>query len=117
MTNGEVSCVGSSALNFGQPLRGERRQRVEVWQRLPVGVQRLDADMTSAGVEMRLDTLSDCTFASPGDHGVQEPVTPAACQIFVAKTDSFPVVPIIRQWQIKGHGLPCYLPSPAGVGD
>jgi hypothetical protein len=42
--------------------------------------------MTGSSVEMRLDTLTDCCLASPGDHAVQKSITAAAFQILVAET-------------------------------
>jgi Acyl-CoA dehydrogenase, N-terminal domain len=69
-------------------LRGERRQRVEVRQRLPVRVQRLNADMARPRVELGLNALSNRRFIAPGDHGVEKPVASPVYQILVAASAS-----------------------------
>jgi len=40
--------------------------------------------MIGSSVQMRLDALTDCRLASPGDHAVQKSMTAAAFQILVA---------------------------------
>src|SRR5215469_2030226 len=45
-------------------LRPEQRRRVEVRQRLPICVPRLNADVTGPSVEIGLDRLSDCPIAA-----------------------------------------------------
>ena len=51
-------------------LGGKDRQSVQVWQGLPVRVQRLNTDMACPCVEMLLDATLDHRLISPGNHSV-----------------------------------------------
>src|SRR5215469_11986128 len=66
---------------------------------------------------MVLDTLTDGSLASPGNHGIQEPIATAFCQILISKTKAFPVIAIVRQRQVKRNYLSRDLSCFTGVSN
>ena len=59
------------------PLRGERLESIVVRNRLPFRMQRLNAHVAGASVEMRLDAGVNRGFGSARDHGIYESVAAA----------------------------------------
>jgi hypothetical protein len=76
---------------------------------MPVGIQGLNADMTSSSVQMLLDVLLDCRLITPRNHGVEKAIAAAVCQVSLTIAKAQPVISVIGQGNVNSHRLTRYL--------
>ncbi len=94
----------------------QRLQRRVTSGEIAVRVDRLEADMRGARVEMRVQLALDRRGVAPGDHRVDEPVVAAIGELGLGEADAEPVVAIIGQAHVARQLLAAERAGFRGVG-